>query len=119
MKELAEKAGGTVETLPDKGYVDQLEASIRFHLNDLEAAKGLLLTALALFSDLGRRLETAETRVELARLLIADGSPESIGEGLDHLEAAAAQLADLPVPLLAAWVKLEQSEALLRRGRYP
>lgn len=118
LTELAEKAGSAAETLPDKGYVDQLEASIRFHLHELKAAETLLREALDLFSRLRRQLETAETLVELARLQIAGGLPERIGEGLDHLERAAAELAGLPVPLLAAWVKLEQSEALLRRGSY-
>lgn len=117
LTELAAKAGRAAETLPDKGYVDQLEAGIRFHLHQPETAETLLREALELFGRLGRRLETAETLVELARLLIADGSPERIGDGLGQLERAAAALTDLPVPQLAAWVKLEQSEAFLRLGR--
>lgn len=112
-------ARGQAEESPDAGYVDQLEADVRDHLHDSREAEELLRRALARFDRLERKLETAETQVKLALLLVADGSPRRMGEGLELLEQAIRLLSGLRVPLFTAWVRMIQAETLLRRQRRP
>lgn len=103
--------------LPDSGYVDQLEAEVRAHLHEYAEAESLLRRALALFDELGRKLETAETQVKLALLLAGEGSAEKIAEALALLKAAIALSGGLGAPLFAAWVRLIQAEILLHLTR--
>ena len=102
--------------LPDKGYVDLLEARVLRELHQPQEAESLLRQALRLFDSLERHLEAAETLVELSQLLISGTDSKSLTNGLHLLEQAEAHLNHLDVPLFKAWIHLKKGEILYNLG---
>ncbi len=102
---------------PDHAFVDLFESRVRRALNQPEQTQTLLRRALATFEQLDRRTEVARTLLELGLLLAADHDVDKLAQGLSCLERAQAHFQDLDMPLLTAWVQLEQGEILLRLGR--
>lgn len=103
---------------PDHAFVDLFEAQVRRELNDTRQAQTLIEHARATFEELGRRIETAQAYLQLSHLLSPEESPEKLGEALYNLQQAEAQISDLNMPLFVAYLKLEQSELLLKLGRF-
>jgi CHAT domain-containing protein len=102
---------------PDHAFVDLFESQVRRALNQPEQGEALLRRALATFERLDRRTEIARVLLELGCLLAARRTPDELAEGLSCLERAEVHLDDLDMPLLTAWLQLEQGEILLRLGR--
>lgn len=102
---------------PDHAFVDLFESRIRRELDQPTQAKDLLERALRVFEQLGRRIETALTLMEMGRLLGVAETPDKLSEGLSCLSQAEAHCQRLNLSALAAWIQLERGELGLRLGR--
>jgi CHAT domain-containing protein len=100
--------------IPDAAYVDLFEARVRRALDQTARAQELLKRALTTFEEEGRRIESAETLVELAHLQAKDTTFESLMQAVAHLKRAEDHLREANVPLLVAWAQMEQAEFYLR-----